>query len=802
VIDRSGRARGFTGARRWAVALFAAAGAAMALGSAAPAGAVTLPSGFQDQVVLSDLNEPTSIAFNQDGSRVFVALKGGQIEEFDGVGDSTPTQVADLRTEVYNHFDRGLLGLALDPQYPSRPYLYVLYTLDAPPGESPPYWGQAGQTGDPCVDPSGGDCLVTGRLARLTLTGNVATAKKDLITDWCSQFTTHSIGDLAFGPDGELYASGGDGAQYTYIDWGQSGDPANPCGDPPGGVGADLEPPTAEGGSLRSQDVETGGDPAGLDGTIIRVDPDTGAAMSGNPFIASPDLNKRRIVAYGLRNPFRFTVRPGTNEVWTGDVGRNDFEEINQIADPTDNTADNFGWPCYEGPGVQPGFYAAGLNICQGLYAEGNAFGPFFSYAHADKVVSGEGCSVGSSSVTGVAFNGAGTYPSAYDGALFFADYARGCIWAMQTGSDGEPNPDDIVTLVDGANAPIDIELGPDGHLYYVDIYGAIHRITYTAGNQSPNAVVTATPPYSHSAPLTTQLNASGSSDPEGNSLTYQWDLDEDGQFDDATGAVTSKTYTTTGVYHPAVRVTDSISPSSIATVEVQVGNTPPDAQITTPASSLHWATGDSVAFSGSATDDEQSLTDADYTWRIVLNHCHSISDCHQHGLEQVDGTKSGSFIAPDHDYPASLTIKLTVTDDGGLSDTESVKVDPSTVQLGLQTTPAGVQLGLDGTIDPSPFTSTVIENSQHTVSAPLIAQIAGVTYLFQSWTDGGAATHTVTTGHDGVLTAIYRSSSPAPAPSSSQPPATTVKKKKKCKKRGKKRAAAAKAKCKKKKKH
>ncbi len=802
MIDLSGRTKGSTGTLRWAVGLLAATGAILVATPAVRAEAETLPAGFQDEVVKSGLDDPTSVAFNQDGSKVFVALKGGQIEEFDGFGDTTPTQVADLRTEVYNNFDFGLLGLALDPQYPSRPYLYALYTLDAPPGQNPPYWGGSG-TGDPCPDPSG-VCLLTARLARLTLdpSSGVETAKQNLITDWCLQSTTHSIGDLAFGPDGALYAGAGDGAQYTTEDWGQFGNPRNPCGDPPGGVGADLEPPTAEGGSLRSQDLETGGDPAGLDGTIIRVNPDTGAGMPGNPFFGSPDPDKQRIVAYGLRNPFRFTVRPGTNEVWAGDVGRNDFEEINRITDPIDNTADNFGWPCYEGTGVQPGFAAAGLNICKNLYSEGTAVAPYFTYNHAAHIVSGEGCSVGSSSVSGVAFSGAGTYPSAYDGALFFADYSRGCIWAMLAGSDGKPNPGDIVTLGDGATAPVDLELGPDGDLYYVDLWdGQIHRITYSdpAGNRPPHAVATATPSYSHTAGFTSQLSATGSTDPDGDPLTYKWDLNEDGIFDDATGPTTSDFYSTTGIKRPAVKVSDGLV-SSVATVEVQVGNTPPDATITAPDPNLRWATGDSIDFSATATDAEQTLPDSAYTWRVILNHCPS--NCHQHGSSPIVG-RSGSFIAPDHDYPAYLTIKLTVTDAGlpggqGLSDTKSVNIYPRTHQLTLRSTVPGVQLGLDGAVDPSPFTSQVIENSHHTVSAPKEVKALGVDYAFSSWSDGGAATHTLVASGDSTLVASYHPVGPSPVPteppsssppppSSSPPPPTVKGKHAKCKRRGQK---------------
>ena len=130
--------------RHWfSLALACLAGLACA--PAAQAGG-TVPAGFQDRTAISGLTEPTTIAFAPDG-RVFVGEKSGVIKVFDGLGDTTPTTVADLSTEVYNYWDRGLLGMALDPQYPTRPYLYVLYTLDALPGGSFPHWGTARRAG-------------------------------------------------------------------------------------------------------------------------------------------------------------------------------------------------------------------------------------------------------------------------------------------------------------------------------------------------------------------------------------------------------------------------------------------------------------------------------------------------------------------------------------------------------------------------------------------------------------------------------------------------------------------------------
>ncbi|MGH2841209.1 MAG: PQQ-dependent sugar dehydrogenase, partial [Solirubrobacteraceae bacterium] len=475
-------------------------GLTAALLLAPPASAATLPSNFQEQVAFSGLTNPTAVRFAADG-RVFVAEKSGLIKVFSNLDDTTPTQFADLRTNVHNFWDRGLLGLALDPNFPANPYVYVLYTHDAAIGGTAPRWGTLGATSDGCATPPGptaDGCVVSGRLSRLQASGDVMTGSESvLIEDWCQQYPSHSIGSLAFGADGMLYVSGGDGASFTFTDYGQDGNPLNPCGDPPVPVGGTQTAPTAEGGALRSQDVRTTADATSLDGAILRVDPATGAGLASNPFGASTDVNRRRVVAYGLRNPFRITIRPGTNEVWLGDVGWNDWEEINRIVTPADTTADNFGWPCYEGIVRQAGYDGANLNLCENLYTQGAGaiVAPYFRWSHAATVVPGETCPAGSSSAAGVSFYGTGPYPDDFDGALFFADYSRDCIWAMKRNGGTLPSTSAISTFAAGAANPVDIQVGPSGQLYYADFDGGtIRRIDYTAANQPPVAVATASP--------------------------------------------------------------------------------------------------------------------------------------------------------------------------------------------------------------------------------------------------------------------------------------------------------------------
>src|SRR5688572_30409835 len=118
--------------------------------------AATLPPGFQESIVFSGLTQPTAVRFAADG-RVFVAEKRGVIKVFDSLTDPTPDTFADLNVNVHNFWDRGLLGMTLAPNFPTNPYVYVLYTYDhvLAPSSSTPRWGTSGVYSDPCPTPPG-----------------------------------------------------------------------------------------------------------------------------------------------------------------------------------------------------------------------------------------------------------------------------------------------------------------------------------------------------------------------------------------------------------------------------------------------------------------------------------------------------------------------------------------------------------------------------------------------------------------------------------------------------------------------
>ena len=580
-----------------------------------------------------------------------------------------------------------------------------------------------------------------------------------LVEDWCQQFPSHSVGTLLFGRDGKLYVGGGDGASFNNVDFGQygatyAGDRANPCGDPPSPAGTALTAPAAEGGALRSQSVRRTDGPATLDGAILRIDPATGQGLPDNPFAASSDPNARRIIGYGLRNPFRFTQRPGTDEIWIGDVGWNTWEEINRLTAPIGTATRNFGWPCYEGGSPQSGYQAAGLTQCNQLYnTPESVAAPYFTYNHGACVVNYTGCRTGGSSITGLAFYTGGSYPTAYNGALFFGDHSRNEIWAMLAGTDGLPDPTKVqcVVCVDSAGAgagnPVDLKIGPGGDLFYVDMDGgSVHRITYTAPNQAPTARINATP-TTGTAPLTVNFDGSGSSDPEAGPLIYSWDLNNDGTFGDSTGPTATYTYTAAGSYQPRLRVTDSQGASDTASVNIAVGTAGRIAVIDTPNASLSWQVAQTIAFSGHATDSQGNpLPASALSWAVILHHC-SGTDCHTHSIQTFTGVAGGSFSAPDHSYPSWLEVRLTATDSAGPLPSVSVRLDPRTVQLTFRTNPAGLKLAslaVNATAQTTPFAVTVIVGSANSVSAPSPQTFNRSTYNFTSWSDAGAQSHTI----------------------------------------------------------
>jgi PKD repeat protein len=346
----------------------------------------------------------------------------------------------------------------------------------------------------------------------------------------------------------------------------------------------------------------------------------------------------------------------------------------------------------------------------------------------------------------------------------------------MQKGANGLPDPTKLKTFVAGAATPVDLEIGPNGDLFYVDISGGtIRRIQYSGGNQPPVADATANR-TSGPTPLSVSFDGTGSSDPDGDTFTYAWDLDGDGSYDDSTSPTPTYTYSTAGAYDVGLRVTDARGASDTLDepLTITAGNSPPTATIDTPLPSATWKVNEEISFSGKASDGEDGALPASaLSWEWIVHHCPTADTCHEHVWQNFPGVASGIFTAPDHEYPSYLELKLTATDSGGLTDTKSVRLDPRAVELSFRSVPAGLKLVVGGTESTTPFSRTVIVGSKNSVSAPSPQVLDGTTYNSPSWSDGGAQSHDIVAPADATTyTATYAA---APPPQDTTPPNTTI---------------------------
>ncbi len=539
------------------------------------------------------------LTFAPDG-RILIWQREGIVRIYKN-GALLPTPFLDIHTRVNMFMDRGLLGLALDPDFQNTGWVYVLYTVETGgnQNDSGPKFARFSRVS---VDPANPDVALP--------------ASEVIIIDGIpSESQTHTIGTVRFAPDGTLFISVGDGAEFA------------------------VPEPLA----LRAQDLNS------YSGKILRVNPD-GTAPANNPFYDGTNSIRSKVWALGLRNPFRFALHPVTAEPYIGDVGWNTWEEINRAT-----AGANFGWPCYEGNLAQPD-YQSTFAQCQSVPSS-SVTAPLLTYNHAQ----GFGPIIGNTAIGGT-FYTATVYPAQYHGNLFIADYTTQWIYRMVF----DPNGTLLNTLPFAAsvNGPVSLEVGPDGFLYFIAFNtGQIGRIRFNG----PAARASATPEAGYS-PLTVSFSSSGSQSPNG-TLSYSW------QFGDgatSTAANPTHTYTVSGVqtFTATLTVTDPASLSSSASVAVTVGSQPPTAAISTPANGTAYAPGDTIAFQGSASDpDDGTLGPASLEWTVLLHH----NGTHVHPVITTTGS-GGSFLVVDHGAGTySYEIILTATDSSGLTDTKSV---------------------------------------------------------------------------------------------------------------------------------
>ena len=195
-----------------------------------------------------------------------------------------------------------------------------------------------------------------------------------------------------------------------------------------------MSPPTAEGGRLRAQDLRTSGDPLGLSGAVIRIDPDTGAGVPGNPLFSARMRTPAGSSPTACATRSAWRSGPGRTSLGRRRRGK-EWEEIDRLqtrpARPSTSAgpATREAWTGRDSAALRyPPFDQLNLNMCESLYSEGTAAAPYWAYRHRQKIVAGEACDEQLGSATaGLAFVPAsgGSFPPAYEGALLFADNSR-----------------------------------------------------------------------------------------------------------------------------------------------------------------------------------------------------------------------------------------------------------------------------------------------------------------------------------------------------------------------------------------
>ena len=656
---------------------------------------------FKDKFVAS-VQSPTSMAFTPD-RRMLVSTQSGVLR-LRKPGANSTSEVLDLSDKICSNGERGMLGVAVDPNFSSNRYIYIFYTHKKH-GICPT--GQPTNRKNP-----------VNRVSRFIMSGDTVStsSEKVLIDNIPSPNGNHNGGDINFGKDGYLYISVGDG-------------------------GSDYKGNSGGGGqndAARDRNI--------LLGKVLRVTRD-GGIPSDNSYTGTnsarcgiPSSNGRtsktncqETFARGLRNPFRMGFDPDASgtRFFINDVGQKAWEEIDRGKKGAD-----YAWNLCEGRHDNPD--RPGSVGCRSKpYTP-----PIHEYSH----------NTGCSSITGAAFVPDSVWPASYKKSYLFGDYVCGKIFKLTPKSGGGFSKTTLATGL-GRGGPVAMTFGPYGRTLYYTTFasgdgGQIRAISYTQSNRPPDARIRITGGENYGPQdKEHQFTADNSSDPDGDKLTYEWNFGDDAT---ANGSTASHIYSAPGKKIVTLTVRDSEGGTDSTTVEVFAGNTaPPEPKIETPAETLRFKVGQEITLRGSATDadDNDPIPDSKLTWKVIRHHNNS----HTHPYESGTGNNL-SFTAPaPEDLMATnprgnfLEIQLTAEDSQGLKKTVTREIRPKIVYVKFASRPKGLRLVANGRSFRAPEAFRSWDGYKIRVYAPS-QRYNGRRWVFESWSDGRAIRHKITT--------------------------------------------------------
>ena len=628
------------------------------------------PAGFTDQVYLDGWDKVVGFTWDANG-RMYVWEYAGKVWIVDnGVKQSTP--LLDISDEVGGWRDFGLLGFALDPNFISNGYFYLLYVVDR---------HHLLNYGTPDYDPNVDEyyAATIGRVTRYqadpatNFTTVVPGSRQVLVGTGPGDgppilHESHGVGHLVFGEDGTLMVSIGDGASYSSRDEGSAAETywSQALAD-------GIITPAQNIGAYRCQTLDN------YSGKMLRLDPQTGEGVPSNPYYdpADPASPASRIWARGLRNPYRFALvpesgshdpadgNPGTFLI--GDVGWGTREELSLMNAP----GMNFGWPKYEGMTHQPGYN-------NGTYAPPTHDLPVADWRTGSPraYVDGTIYNIGSAQVPGPSFLGnastGGTwyqgddFPAEWKNTYFHADYGGG--WIRNFVFDQNMRLTEVRDFISNAGACVFVGTHPtQGNLYYVRYPNQIRRVTFTGvTNHTPVVFAQADQTYGNS-PLTVSFSSQNTFDQDGDPLTFLWNF---GDGTTSTDPNPTHTFTGTGAngWEVVLTVMDDEGLTASTTLNIAVNNQPP--QIT--GTSVDGVNGfdphliTNLPLTATVSDPDNNAGQLSYHWEVLLYH-----NQHNHPVTEVFDPTGSAFLSPVECYLASYwyRIKLTVTDPSGLSD-------------------------------------------------------------------------------------------------------------------------------------
>ncbi|HLL35329.1 MAG TPA: PQQ-dependent sugar dehydrogenase [Streptomyces sp.] len=618
----------------------------------------------------AEVGEPMSLAVLPDRS-VLHTSRDGELRLTDAAGN---TRLAG-KLDVYSHDEEGLQGIGVDPDFENNRFIYLYY---APPLNTPA--GDAPETGT-AADFARFDGV--NRLSRFVLktdgTLDTTSEKKILDVPASRGICCHVGGDIDFDAAGNLYLSTGDDSNpfqsdgYTPIDERANRNPA-----------FDAQ--------------RTSGNTNDLRGKILRIKVNADGSYSvpeGNLFPPGTDKTRPEIYAMGFRNPFRFSVDKETGILYVGDYGPDAG-----AADPARGPAGqvefarvtgpgNFGWPYCTGDNDAYIDYdfatktsGAAFDCAAPKNTSPNNTGLTDLPPAQAAWIPYDGGSVpefgtGSESPMGgpvyrydPALDSPVKFPEAYDGDFFAGEFGRRWIKRIEHGADGTVNA--IADVPWTGTQVMDMAFGPDGALYVLD-YGTawfggddnsgLYRIENATDGHSPVAQAAANR-TSGQAPLRIRFSSEGTTDQDGDALTYHWDFG-----DGATSTEPHPThrYRKNGTYTATVTAKDPTGRTGSASVRIVVGNTEPTVVLETPKDGQLFSFGDAIPFRVRVTDPEDgtAIDCAKVKVTFILGH-----DSHGHPLTSANGCTGTLRTSADggHDEDANIfgVIDAEYTDGGG----------------------------------------------------------------------------------------------------------------------------------------